>query len=160
MPVHAVGPSAGGRKEERADRRGRVEESQHPGAAEVLGDCREEGERHPEEHRHHVDHVGADQLLAAPRVAQAFDHAAEAWSHCVDRRRHGAHHAQGGKSDQEGADVQQVGDGEAERGDQDSAQCRAEDLAEGAADAPQGGGRSQLIRVDEPRQHCVERGTL
>ena len=46
--------------------------AQHLRAAHRVGDRGKEGDGHPEDHRDEVHHVAADQLLPAPRVAEAL----------------------------------------------------------------------------------------
>ena len=65
-------------KHERTHRRRRVEQAEDARTAEVLRDGREQRHRHAEQHRDDVHHVGADQLGAAPCVAEALEHSREA----------------------------------------------------------------------------------
>ena len=153
-------PAARRREEERADGRSGVEKSEHLGSAELLGDGGEQGHRHAEEHRRHVDEVGADQLLAAAGVANPLDDAAQAWPLGVDRGRDGAHEAETRQADEERADVRQVRERQAEDGDEDAADRRPEDLAQRAPYRSQRGCGRELILLNEPREHGVEGGAL
>ena len=60
-----------------------VEQSESPGARVLLGDEREHGVGEGEQHREGVDRVGAEQVLAAPRVAEAFGDATQAGTSLV-----------------------------------------------------------------------------
>ena len=72
VPVHARRPARGEAGHERPHRGRGVEEAEHPRSAQALGERGEQRERHAEDHGHEVHDVGADQLLAAARVAEAL----------------------------------------------------------------------------------------
>ena len=78
VAVHARRPAAGQAGDQRAHRGRGVEQAEHAGPPSRLGQRREERERHAEDHRHEVDHVGPDQLLPAAGVAEALADALEA----------------------------------------------------------------------------------
>ena len=61
------------RREQRADGGRGEEQAQRAGAAQVGGDGREERLGHPEEHRHDVDGVRADELGTRAGVVGALD---------------------------------------------------------------------------------------
>ena len=64
--VHAGRPAGGEHRRDPADGRRRPQQADHRRPAVALRERREERERHAEEHRVHVDHVGAEQLLRVP----------------------------------------------------------------------------------------------
>ncbi len=157
---HARRPAARQRRHERADLGRRVEQAEHAGAAVPMGERREQGHGHAEEHGHHVDGVGADQLLPAGRVSQAGDHGPQARRFCVGRRRHGLHEREGDDRDGERGDVEGIGGPEAGDGDEHAAQHGAGDRAGRAAQPVEGARRHELVALNQTRQQGVERRPL
>ena len=95
----------------------------------------EERQRHAEDHGHEVHDVGADQLLPAARVAEAFEHAAQARASAdsggtARRGSSGPRRTRRRRS----ARSKSVGGGEAGRSDQRAAQGRPGDHADAAAE--------------------------
>ena len=95
-----------------------VEEPQHLGPAVLRGDRREERDRHPEEHRDHVDAVAPQELLPAPGVLHPLDDALDARGNRVRRRRYRTHEREGEDRRPVGGDVDTVGRRQADRRDE------------------------------------------
>src|SRR6202011_6373505 len=86
VAVEMPRPAAGRKKQERAQSRRGIQQAEHAWPTKSLRDRREQGQRHAKGHRDDVDDVGADQLRAAPRVAEALDDTPKAWALRIDRR--------------------------------------------------------------------------
>ena len=147
VSMAAIPPTAG-RRPQQAD---------HRRPAVALRERREERERHPEEHRVDVDHVGAEQLLARGRVLDALEHAAQARRLRVRRWWRRAHQREGGEREHEGADVDRVRGGHARRRDDHPGQRGPSDLGD-ARQRPVDRGRGlQLVALDQPGEQRVQR---
>ena len=146
--------------DQRADRRRGVERPERGAAEASGGERREQRQRHPEDHRHEVDDVGADQLLAAARVAEALDDRAPGRRLGVVARRHRAHRDEAGERGEEAGGVDAEGRDGAGRPDQDAADRRPDDHAEAAAEGAQRRRRGNLVGRNQPRRHGVERRPL
>ena len=129
----------------RAERRSGVEEPEHPGAAELLGERGEERVRHPEEHGDDVDAVRADELRPAHRVAEAVDDAAQAGRLRIGRRRDGAHQRRQTSETANVARSNAEGRRQADCRDQHAADGRAENHPEGRAQRAERGGGGDLV---------------
>ncbi len=155
-----AGPAAGRVRQQRADRRRRVEQAQHAGTAVAGGDRREQRLGHAEDHHHDVHHVGAEQLLPAARVAQAFDDAPQARPGGVRRWRHGPHQPQHRQGEPEADHVHPIGRRQPEARHQQAPEGRPADHPERHAQRGECRGGGHLLAGDQPGQERLERGAL
>jgi hypothetical protein len=160
MTTAAPDPAARQRDREGADGRGRVEEPEHTGPAQLLRKGREERHRHPEEHRHHVDGVRPHELRPALRVAKALQDAADARRLRPRGRRDGAHERECDERDRERDEIDGVGDRKPEGSDEDPRGGRPRDHADVAAEGIEGARGRNLVPLDEPGDERVKRGSL
>ena len=153
-------PARGQADDERADGGRGVEGAQRRAAELAGGQRREQRQRHPEDHRHEVDDIGPDQLLAAARVAEALDDGSPGRRFGVVARRYRSHRHEAGERCQEARRVDAEGGHRARGPDQHAADRGADDHAKAAAQLGQRRHGRELVRRHQPRRHRVERGTL
>ena len=153
---HPAGQNGG---HECAGVRRRVEEADGArAAAEVRAVRREEGHRHPEDHRIRVDEEDPEQRLLRPDETEALDDGPEARPLGVLGRRQGGQAPHAPERGAEGSHVEDVRERQTDRGDEQAGRGGPGDGAEVAVDALERVRGRELLVADEPRQERAHRG--